>query len=163
MKKTLYVMLLVGALTFAAVPALAQSDEATATEASDDDGSNNGLWGLLGLPGLLGLLGRKKNDDDVRTRTGGASRATLSVLALSAVLVLGTASGVLAQSEDASNAAADAVEEVEGDGDEGIDGRWGLLGLLGLFGLLGYRNNKDRDRYDTDTTTTRPGGSTAAR
>lgn len=162
MKKALCLMLLVGALTFAAVPALAQSDEATTTEATDDDGSNNGLWGLLGLPGLLGLIGRKRNDDDTaRPRTAGASRATLAVLALSSVLVLGTASGVLAQSEDASNAAVDAVEEVEGDGDQGIDGRWGLLGLLGLFGLLGYRNNKDRDRYDTDTT--RSSGSTQAR
>lgn len=161
MKKTLYVMLLVGALTFAAVPALAQSEDAATTEATDDDGSNNGLWGLLGLPGLLGLIGRKRNDDTARPRNAGASQATLAVLALTSVLVLGTASGVLAQSDDASNAAVDAVEEVEGDGDEGIDGRWGLLGLLGLFGLLGYRNNKDRDRYDTDAT--RPGGSTQAR
>lgn len=160
MKKTLSIMLLVGAMTFAAVPALAQSEAAATTEATDDDGSNNGLWGLLGLPGLLGLIGRRRNDDTARPRTAGASRATLAVLALSSVLVLGTATGVLAQSDEASDAGA-AVEEVEGDSDQGIDGRWGLLGLLGLFGLLGYRNDKDRDRYDT--TTPRPGGSTQAR
>lgn len=166
MKKTLSVALLLGALMFGAVPAFAQSEEAAASsanESTDDDGSDNGLWGLLGLPGLLGLIKRRRNDDNV-SRGAGASRATLAVLGLSTVLVLGTASGVLAQSEDAGAEAGAAIEEVEGDGDQGIDGRWGLLGLLGLFGLFGYRNDKDRDTTTTrSTTTSRPTGSTQAR
>lgn len=134
MKKLLLLTAMIVALSLFAAPAIAQSDEATpaaeTTESSEE--GNSGLWGLLGLAGLAGLLGRRRNDTP---RSGGASRMTLAVLGLTAVLLLGSSTGALAQTDDA------AAQE-----DDGIDGRWGLLGLLGLPGLLGYRNDKDRDR-----------------
>lgn len=60
-------LMLVGTASVADAAAPAQEETA-----SDDDGSNAGLWGLLGLAGLAGLAGLKRRDNN----TGSHSERT---------------------------------------------------------------------------------------
>jgi len=137
-KRVLLLTSVLAMLIVGTVPAFAQEQLAQGAETSDE-GGGEGLWGLAGLAGLAGLLNRKRDTGG----RGGASRTMLGVLAVTAVLLVGSSSGVLAQTETDTEGPVDTVQETADAGGEGLDGRWGLLGLLGLFGLFGYRNDRD--------------------
>lgn len=78
MKKLAAFLLMLGLVSFVAVPVMAQeTDTTTGTYAqqTDDDGPDMGWLGLLGLAGLLGL--KKRNPEpyrDTATRTTTATR-----------------------------------------------------------------------------------------
>jgi MYXO-CTERM domain-containing protein len=77
MKKLAAFLLMLGLVSFVAVPVTAQETDTTAgTYAErDDDGPDMGWLGLLGLAGLLGL--KKRNPEpyrDTATRTTTATR-----------------------------------------------------------------------------------------
>jgi MYXO-CTERM domain-containing protein len=78
MKKLAVFLLMLGLVSFVAVPVTAQETDTTAGtygERADDDGPDMGWLGLLGLAGLLGL--KKRNPEpyrDTATRTTTATR-----------------------------------------------------------------------------------------
>lgn len=78
MKKLAAFLLMLGLVTFMAVPVTAQTTDTTTgtyAEQGDDDGPDMGWLGLLGLAGLLGL--KKRNPEpyrDTATRTTTATR-----------------------------------------------------------------------------------------
>jgi MYXO-CTERM domain-containing protein len=79
MKKLAAFLLMLGLVSFVAVPAMAQETGTGTTTGTyteqDDDGPDMGWLGLLGLAGLLGL--KKRNPEpyrDTATRTTTATR-----------------------------------------------------------------------------------------
>jgi MYXO-CTERM domain-containing protein len=77
MKKLAAFLLMLGLVSFVAVPVTAQETDTTGTYAqqTDDDGPDMGWLGLLGLAGLLGL--KKRNPEvhrDTAARTTTATR-----------------------------------------------------------------------------------------